>query len=158
MYRKRDDAGIRRNTVVSLVVMFVLIAVVVPWQVAFLGCWIIHLFTCATSAAPLPSTLSSPTPRSISPPRPSFPPSPQCASPSAQRRDSHNHAAHALLLMTWLLPLVAPVLVVWVRALASAGYAAPFAAGDRGFFAVAPFLVLVDYASWARGPVLVRTP
>ena len=45
--------------------------------------------------------------------------------------------------MTWLLPLVAPGLAVWVRTLATAGLTTPFD-GDHNFMYVAPFLVLVE--------------
>nr|GAT54765.1 predicted protein [Mycena chlorophos] len=59
---------------------------------------------------------------------------------------------HILLLMTWLLPLAAPVLVVWVRTLAGAGLTTPFD-GDHSVFSAAPFLVLVTYSSCMRAPL-----
>ena len=65
---------------------------------------------------------------------------------------TYSHSMHILLLMTWLLPLAAPVLVVWVRTLAGAGLTTPFD-GDHFVFSAAPFLVLVDFASWIGGPV-----
>jgi glycosylphosphatidylinositol deacylase len=51
--------------------------------------------------------------------------------------------------MTWLLPLVAPVFVVWVRTLQTAGYTTPFN-GDHNVFKVAPVLWLVDYLGRGR--------
>ncbi len=45
--------------------------------------------------------------------------------------------------MTWLLPLAAPVLAVWVRTLLTAGITTPFD-GDHNVFNVLPFLILVD--------------
>ena len=62
-----------------------------------------------------------------------------------------------LLLLTWLLPLTAPVLVVWVRTLATAGPIAldSIDTGDHNFLSVAPYLILVEYASWARGSLLL---
>ncbi|KAI9432019.1 hypothetical protein H4582DRAFT_1763408, partial [Lactarius indigo] len=51
--------------------------------------------------------------------------------------------------LTWLLPLTAPVLAVWARTLATAGMRAASAA-DHGVWSVAPYLVLVDFASWTR--------
>lgn len=57
--------------------------------------------------------------------------------------------------MTWLLPLVAPVLAVWVRTLATAGLTTPFD-GDHNVWAVAPWLILVDYASWTQSSLLSR--
>jgi glycosylphosphatidylinositol deacylase len=70
--------------------------------------------------------------------------------------DHHNHKMLTLLLMTWLLPFAAPVLVVWVRTLATAGLTAVFD-GDHNFLNVAFFLVLVDFASWTSGPLFERS-
>ena len=50
--------------------------------------------------------------------------------------------------MTWLLPLAAPVLAVWVRTLFTAGFTTPFN-GDHNVLYVIPFLVLVD-PLWGR--------
>lgn len=64
-----------------------------------------------------------------------------------------------LLFLTWLLPLAAPVLAVWVRTLATAGPVAldSIGTGDHNFLSVAPYLILVEYASWTRGlPLLPR--
>lgn len=51
--------------------------------------------------------------------------------------------------MTWLLPLAAPVLAVWVRTIQTAGYTTPFN-GDHNVFKVAPVLVLVDLLGRGR--------
>ena len=51
--------------------------------------------------------------------------------------------------MTWLLPLVAPVLAVWVRTIQTAGYTTPFN-GDHNVFKVLPVLVLVDLLGRGR--------
>lgn len=59
---------------------------------------------------------------------------------------TYHENTHLLLLITWLLPLSMPVLAVWVRTLMTAGYTAPFN-GDHNVFKVAPFLVLVEFAS-----------
>ncbi|KAF8204692.1 GPI-inositol-deacylase [Pholiota molesta] len=76
----------------------------------------------------------------------------------AQKVKENNlrHNMHLLLLMTWLLPLTAPVLAVWVRTLLTAGYTTPFD-GDHNFLAVLPFLIYVDFASWTPGPLFERT-
>jgi GPI inositol-deacylase len=71
------------------------------------------------------------------------------------KRDNVNHNLHFLLLMTWLLPLAAPVLAVWVRTLLTAGLTTPFD-GDHNFLAVVPFLVLTDFASWTPGRLFER--
>lgn len=149
--------------------IFLLVFLFVPWQVAFLGCWLIHLYTCAsTSVDAFPG--STPTP-------------PIAAIPLLRQRDNddvsedegssretegfsksssnrykinnHHHNLHLLLLMTWLLPLVAPVLAVWVRTLITAGFTTPFD-GDHFFPNVAPFLVIVDFASWTTGPLFEK--
>ena len=130
-----------------MLLIWLLVAVIVPWQVAFLVCWIIHLVTCATHVAPASGDVTMPI-RSLfithNPPTP----------PSASRND----ADHVLLLMTWLLPLTAPVLAVWVRTLATAGPIAlgSVGMGDHNFLSVAPYLVLVEYASRRRDPLLLR--
>lgn len=154
-----------------------LIFLFVPWQVAYLGCWLIHLFTCATSGQfHLPAGPAALTPRAV---RPVIPlirvrdtddaaaedeelieitnhttqrePSPH----PTYAADNRNHNMHLLLLMTWLLPLAAPVLAVWVRTLITAGLTTPFD-GDHNFFNVAPFLVLVDFISWHSGALFER--
>ena len=90
---------------------------------------------------------------------PSYPPPvAQSNSPSDTRdvkRENANHNLHLLLLMTWLLPLTAPVLAVWVRTLLTAGYTTPFD-GDHNFLAVLPFLILTDFASWTPGALFEK--
>ncbi|KAH9855008.1 GPI-inositol-deacylase [Lenzites betulinus] len=166
--RRREDAVSRRPmaTLISMGVVFLVIFVLVPWQVAFVGCWSIHFYTCAASLArlslaqeqqpspteaiplvSLSSTLaededSPASERVMDEHRPL--PSTACIS-LAQQANAH---LLVLLFMTWLLPLVAPVLAVWVRTLATAGFTTPFD-GDHNFLYVAPFLVLVE--TWSGG-------
>jgi hypothetical protein len=131
-----------------MLVIWLLVAVIVPWQVAFLVCWIIHLVTCATYVAPASGDVTTPVhPLIITRDSP--------APPSSSRNDV-DHVL--LLLLTWLLPLTAPVLSVWVRTLATAGPIALGSAGmgDHNFLSVAPYLVLVEYASRRRDPLLLR--
>ncbi|KAK7054117.1 GPI inositol-deacylase [Favolaschia claudopus] len=157
--RRREETSVHRSTVISMCLIFLLIFLFVPWQVAFLGCWVIHLYNCAASRvhmahlASIPDTVAVPLLRregeamAEEPRRPSRPP-PHVA-------NNHNHNMHLLLLMTWLLPLAAPVLVVWVRTLAIAGLTTPFD-GDHFFLNVAPFLILVDFSSWTNGPLFEK--
>lgn len=63
--------------------------------------------------------------------------------------NAYNQNTHMLLFMTWLLPLAAPVLVVWVRTIQTAGYTMPFN-GDHNVFKAAPFLMLVDLLGRGR--------
>jgi len=72
------------------------------------------------------------------------------------KKDNLNLNMHLLLLMTWLLPLTAPVLAVWVRTLLTAGYTTPFD-GDHNFLAALPFLVMTDFASWTPGKLFEKT-
>ncbi|KAI9000694.1 GPI-inositol-deacylase [Trametes punicea] len=157
----REDVGSRRPlaTVASMGLIFLVIFILVPWQVAFLGCWLIHLYTCAaslaalsrcqsyhhagTEAVPLVPHSSSPDPAT---PRHSDDTARSAATAHAALVKLVNAHLHFLLFMTWLLPLAAPVLAVWVRTLATAGLTTPFD-GDHNFLYVAPFLVLVEALS-----------
>jgi GPI inositol-deacylase len=121
--------------------IFALVFLVIPWQVAFLGCWLIQLSTCASpDIGSFAEEDSEPT-----------------GLPQKRSRASENDKInmYLLLLMTWLLPLAAPVLVVWIRTLAQVGLTTPFD-GDHFVLSVAPFLILVDYASWSAKPIFER--
>ncbi|KAK2465990.1 hypothetical protein APHAL10511_001631 [Amanita phalloides] len=162
--RRREEAGMRRIAVISMGMLFLSIFLLIPWQVAFLGAWMIHLYTCALSRVrndrlrPPEETVFSlvlvngPMEDVHSQTRQDL---------SEQQRllleqiNNDRHNWHLLLVMTWLLPLTAPVLAVWVRTLATAGYTTPFD-GDHNFFVVAPFLILVDFASWTSGPLFIK--
>ena len=137
-----------------MALIFLVIFVLVPWQVAFLGCWLIHFYTCASSLAELSSQPLAPTTEAV----PLVPVSSESPQASTEAPDDTpnfptpvritplqqvNAQLHLLLFMTWLLPLAAPVLAVWVRTLATAGLTTPFD-GDHNFLYVAPFLVLVE--------------
>lgn len=63
--------------------------------------------------------------------------------------NAYNQNTHMLLFMTWLLPLVAPVLAVWVRTIQTAGYKTPFN-GDHNVLKVVPVLMLVDLLGRGR--------
>lgn len=149
--RRTEDTRVHRGTILSMFFIFALIFVFVPWQVAFLSCYIFHFSTCATDTTS--HTRQTVTTARTPPPRRS--PSPARPAVAAAPVDIHKQNTHILLLMTWLLPLVAPVLAVWVRTLATAGLTTPFD-GDHSALAVAPWLVLVDYASWTNGSLLSR--
>ena len=131
-----------------MLLILLLVAIILPWQVAFLGCWIIHLVTCATTyITPAASGEATTPPRSLSPARKS----------STLPQESQHEADHVLLLLTWLLPLAAPVLAVWARTLATAGPVAidSIYTGDHNFLSIAPYLILVDFASWTRDSLLL---
>ncbi|KZP13457.1 PGAP1-domain-containing protein [Athelia psychrophila] len=129
----------RLSLVVSIGIIFLLIFLFLPWQIAFLGCWIIHLYTCATSQPEGEGTDRADFVTGDSLP----------AYMRPYSVNEHNHNMLLLLWMTWLLPLVAPVLAVWVRTLITAGLTVPFE-GDHNFLNVAPFIVFVEFLSSRR--------
>ncbi|KIK47060.1 hypothetical protein CY34DRAFT_799756 [Suillus luteus UH-Slu-Lm8-n1] len=59
--RRYDDLSMPRSTIISLILISFLVFLVVPWQIAFMGCWLIHLHTCASSAhrKPYPGSVPS---------------------------------------------------------------------------------------------------
>ena len=147
---RRDKANITKNSLISISLLFLIIFLLIPWQIVFLGCWTLQLYTCATRRPESPSGDSSPSHGRLS-------------RNGLDRRDitayhrvnNANLNEHILLSMTWLLPLVAPILAVWVRTLATAGFTTPFT-GDHNFIMVAPFLVLVDFASWTQDGLFTK--
>ena len=163
---RRESVSVPRSTVISLVVLCILIFIFVPWQVAYLGCWLLHLHTCASSQRELAFLIERS--RSMATPLVRFSSQGETNKVMDDRRlgrqpsdlyelkrNNVNHNLHLLLLMTWLLPLTAPVLVVWVRTLLTAGLTTPFD-GDHNFLGVLPFLVLTDFASWTPGRLFER--
>jgi glycosylphosphatidylinositol deacylase len=117
----------RRSARAALLSTGLICAVVflfVPWQVAFLGCWLLHFHSTAAARA-------------------------------VPKGDTHVHE-HALLLLTWLLPLATPVLAVWARTLVTAGYTTPFD-GDHNVLYALPFLILVDSLSSPTGATALLT-
>lgn len=148
--RRTELNSVTRNTLISIAILFLVIFLFVPWQVAFLGCWVLQLHNTAVSR-PQPSEESSAADGRLS--RSSL--EEKIEGVSNARQNNANLNEHILLLMTWLLPLVAPILAVWVRTLATAGFTTPFN-GDHNFAMVAPFLVLVDFASWTTGGIFAK--
>ena len=148
-----------------MILVLALIFLLVPWQVAFLGCWVIQLLNCNATSRPKPypgsvptvaSTPTNPTPtrdgtpdRDDTPADRSSPSSPSIPSHTLTFANAYHQNTHVLLLMTWLLPLAAPVLAVWVRTIQTAGYTTPFN-GDHNVFKIAPVMVLVDLLGRGR--------
>ena len=157
-----------RSTVLSLSLICLVIFIFVPWQVAYVGCWLLHLHTCASSAQQLSSlgqdTSVEAVPLVIRSGRNLEDTDDEVPHPRDRlpldviniKRNNLNHNLHILVLMTWLLPLTAPVLAVWVRTLLTAGYTTPFDS-DHNFLAVLPFLIFTDFASWAPARLLEKT-
>ena len=120
--------------------MFVtlLVATFIPFQVAFIIVFMVQLFACA----------GRPGAPSI---RPSSPVSSASPTPETWRRQETRKSSnfHILLLLTWLLPFTAPILVVWVRTLQTAGYTVPFD-GDHNILAILPWLLLGEAVASGR--------
>ncbi|EMD40411.1 hypothetical protein CERSUDRAFT_102812 [Gelatoporia subvermispora B] len=181
--RKSPDVSdhTSRSALLGFAFVVALIALVVPWQVAFLGAWVYHFWTCAAQslvppalvehsvrtgvAIPLIPTSSQANddddprglrPRSRSSSLRSPSPSPPHARPRDDPSNTFHQSAHLLLMLTWLLPLAAPVLAVWVRTLASAGLTAPFG-GDHNVLCVAPALIVVEWAGRGQGVLSRQT-
>ena len=146
-----------RTTICSITIAFLLIFFLVPWQVAFLGSYLILFHTTVSSLCSAHSWRRishkyKDSSFSAHPPSPSFPPFPPSRPNHHARAESHlsnqihNHTllTYLLLLTTLLLPLSAPVLAVWVRTLLTAGYTTPFD-GDHNFLYVAPWLLVADW-------------
>ncbi|KAJ8085833.1 GPI inositol deacylase [Marasmius tenuissimus] len=160
MRRPREDvARARRGTLLSMGLLFVLIFFFIPWQVAYSCCWIIHLNTCALTPTAIDNDDSIPLlirdenedEDAIRQQRSTM------LQQKLNRENNKNLNSHMLLFMTWVLPLAAPVLVVWVRTLVTAGLTTPFD-GDHFFLNVAPFLIVVDFASLnSNGPMYPRS-
>ena len=165
---RRGKTTVQRGTMLSLLTICAAIFLFIPWQVAYLGCWVLHLCTCATArqqqhdaaygsrmeAVPLTNTRRS-SAEDHGAMSPTLPPR-KPPSEFVIRQSNLNHSLHMLLLMTWLLPFTGPVLAVWVRTLLTAGFATPFDS-DHNFISVLPFLILVDYASWTPGRLFERS-
>ncbi|KAG2368585.1 PGAP1-like protein-domain-containing protein [Suillus spraguei] len=174
MNRRYDDLGMPRS-IIALSFSFL-------FGIAFMGCWLIHLYTCASSAHQkpypgiVPSVQRTPIesrerfdsckadmqdiePKEIQPSKkPEIQDVRQAQSlatitDTLDATQAYHENTHLLLLMTWLLPLSMPVLAVWVRTLMTAGYTAPFN-GDHNVFKVAPFLVLVEFTSHRKSALL----
>ncbi|KAG9317789.1 hypothetical protein JVU11DRAFT_2010 [Chiua virens] len=149
-----------------MAVVFGLTFLYMPWQVVFVGCWVAQLLNCnATSRAkPYPGsvpTLAS-TPTELTPvPGEGEEPFEKEDSPTEHSSRSsqvlkptfvnvHNQNKHILLLMTWLLPHVAPLLAAWVRTVQTAGYMTPFNGSYSNVLYVLPWLVLVNVLGRGR--------
>ncbi|KAJ8698746.1 GPI inositol deacylase [Pleurotus ostreatus] len=164
----RDRGDVRsahRSTAVSLTLICGLIFLFVPWQVAYLGCWVFHLFTCASeipvqhtrSTTTIPLLVREGSDGETGLEASNDQPIDRHDDTSSSRHDldNHHHHLHLLLFMTWLLPLTAPTLAVWVRTLITAGPTTPFD-GDHNFLRVVPFLVLADFVSRCSDPLFQR--
>lgn len=130
--RESQESSIQR-TVNFMAVVCLSVYFFIPWQVIYFGCWISYLWTCANARRQIYHlNLEACSDRRV-------------ASTRIKLND-YNCATHLLLFMTWLLPFIAPVLIIWMRMLWARGLFASFES-DNNFLNVVPFLILVNLSS-----------
>jgi GPI inositol-deacylase len=136
----RDSRISRKGGFITLALVGVLVFLLIPWQVAFLACYLIHFQHCATIVS-----------------QPAIRKQARTHSENEKPRDTdaYNQKLLFLLVMTWCLPVVAPVLAVWVRTLATAGLTTPFD-GDHNPLNVLSFVALVYVSASTRGGMCLR--
>lgn len=162
LHSRGHNARLGRRTLLCMAFVLLIVFLFVPWQVAFLGCWFMQLLNCAacahgiynlnstshTALEKIPrnggenSTEPSEDGTATSGADLTIPKSPTTRCDPVSTRSFHQNS-HILLFMTWLLPLTAPVLAVWVRTLLTAGYTVPFT-GDHNVLKVLPILWLIN--------------
>ncbi|EJD01013.1 PGAP1-domain-containing protein [Fomitiporia mediterranea MF3/22] len=113
----------------TILFMSLLVFLFIPWQVAFLACYLIHWHHCALLL--------------------------QVSTSNQTQISTRNQKLLFLLGMTWCLPVVAPVLIVWVRTLATAGLTTPFD-GDHVALNSLSFVALSYAMATTRGPIFQR--
>lgn len=123
-----------RRSLLHIAVVSTLIWIIIPYQVVFLICFIIHWITCWSS----------------------YRKSDDCKSSKEKNANAFNQNAHVLMLLLWLLPIKAPSLAVWVRTIATARSISLFDS-DHWPHPVLPFLILTEFAN-ARSPALAFAP
>ena len=109
--------------------MSLLVFLFIPWQVAFLACYLIHLHHCAILLQSRPGDQAT--------------------------ANTRNQRLLVLLAMTWCLPVVAPVLAVWVKTLVTAGLSTPFD-GDHFALNSLSFVALTYAMATTRGSLFQR--
>ncbi|KAI8089282.1 PGAP1-like protein-domain-containing protein [Halteromyces radiatus] len=117
-----ESQRIQRRVIVTLI-LFVLVATVIPYQFVFVLGFLVHIVTCIRTLR-----LS----RSKSPLR----------RLDQMRTNRYHYMQTILLLLLTLLPFNLPILVVWIRNL-SVYWLTPFSS-DHNVFAIAPFLIHVE--------------
>jgi GPI inositol-deacylase len=125
--RQETRTGIR--SLVHILAVVALTSLLVPYQVVFVACFLLQLWTCASS---------------------------KTADGAAPERDSHNQRASILLLLFALLPSMAPSLAVWVRTVATTKSIALFGS-DHSAVPILPVLFLVESSSSGIEPLFSKS-
>ncbi|KAF8609615.1 PGAP1-domain-containing protein [Ceratobasidium sp. AG-I] len=96
-----------RSSLVFYLTLAGLVLVFIPYQAVYLVAFMLHLWECSITRVHLKSLgVTKAGDRNV--------------------LSLHAQASHFLLMLFWLLPLVAPVLIVWARTLVNAGINTPF--------------------------------
>ncbi|GAA96257.1 uncharacterized protein L969DRAFT_14453 [Mixia osmundae IAM 14324] len=119
---RNENPTIQR--IVSLAALLLLVLLFAPYQFAYLVLTLVHLFSTVRAYILLQD------------------PSSATALVWRRRWDRYHYYMVVLLIMLWLLPMNAAILIVWVRNL-SAGWIAPFSS-DHNVLSVAGFLLWVE--------------
>ncbi|PVG04365.1 PGAP1-domain-containing protein, partial [Serendipita vermifera] len=110
-----EERKTSKRWIASILLVVLLVAIVIPFQVALMIVFLIQFSLCSTPEPEASSKTENQKPGSS-------------PTPERWRQQANKQAAnfHILLLLTWLLPFAAPILVVWIRTLQTAGYTVPF--------------------------------
>jgi len=134
----REERATSMRWITSILFVLLLVATLIPFQVAFVAVFMIQLSACSSSPNLVPIRPSSPVTSSS--------PTPEIWRIRGVKQSSN---FHILLLLTWLLPFAVPIVVVWVRTLQTAGYTVPFD-GDHNIFVIVPWLLLGEAVASGR--------
>ena len=139
--------------------MCALVLLVIPWQVEFLACYAIHFHNCSIESLRPVSRTSTASPPAAPSPSPSPPPA--ATKPKTTRSSAHAQKLFFLLCMTWALPFVLPVVLVWFRTLATAGIFTPFD-GDHFILNVLGVMIFTGVVAVGNtneeGEIFMRKP
>ncbi|CAG7849586.1 SubName: Full=Related to sphingosine-1-phosphate lyase {ECO:0000313/EMBL:CCA69348.1} [Serendipita indica DSM 11827] len=139
---KEQERSTSKRWIASILFVSLLVATIIPFQIAFMIVFIIQFSICC-SAPPKIAAESSPKAEDSATSSPT---------PEGLRKQEIRRAQnfHLLVLLIWLaLPFAAPILVVWVRTLQTAGYTVPFD-GDHSVIVVLPWLLLGEVTASGR--------
>ncbi|KAI5301460.1 GPI inositol deacylase [Ascosphaera atra] len=127
-----------RNRIINAVVLLLLVATLIPYQFAYAVVCIVQLATCVRALHQFRETVSPI-------PSPDIPIH-LLSNPLSQRLTPHynfyNYAHSILVLMLWILPINAVVLLVWVRYV-SVHWLMPFTS-HHNILSVLPYMLLVE--------------
>ncbi|KZT39644.1 PGAP1-domain-containing protein, partial [Sistotremastrum suecicum HHB10207 ss-3] len=145
----KEEISTIRRSLIHIGVVMALVKTVIPYQVVFVICFLIQLWTCIIGRKRLDDTGED---RSKPPDAVREPESrkeTEIRSPDHSEMDVYNQNMHLLLLLSWLLPNMAPALAVWVRTMATAHSVTLFNS-DHSVSPIIVFVALVEFSSHTR--------